>query len=170
MHQHRLGGFALKALGRKARLSEGALDHLDEAAARELRCGDIHGDVDRLSPACRLATGLAQDPLPELDDQPGFFQKRDELRGPDKPTFRVPPADECLQCHHPAGAGLDNRLVMNLELLASERRSQFQLQAPTGSDLLVHLGLEEAEHASTVRFGTRTSSAAMATASFSARA
>src|SRR5215218_3943553 len=115
MHQHRLGDFELKALGREARLSERALDDLDEAAARELRCGDIHGDVDRLSPANRLATGLAQDPLPELDDQPGFFQKRDELRGPDKPTFRMPPADERLQGHYLAGAGLDNRLVVKLE-------------------------------------------------------
>jgi hypothetical protein len=64
------------------------------------------------------------------------------------------PADERLQGHHLAGTGLDDRLVVKLELLAGERRPQFQLQAATGPDLLVHLGLEEAEHASTVRFGT----------------
>ncbi len=49
-----------------------------------------------LLPCLELGTSRFQHPLPDGQDQPGFFRQRNELSRRHQTTFRVYPADQCL--------------------------------------------------------------------------
>jgi len=79
LQQHRLGDLELEAVRRHPRGGERLSHHGDQPAVAELDRRKVDRDPDRRRPGRRVLAGLAQHPLAERDDQPGFFGDRDEF-------------------------------------------------------------------------------------------
>ena len=129
----------------------------DEVAVHELRRRQVDRDLQRLRPRRRLAAGLAQNPFAHFDDQAAFFRQRNEIAGRDKAAGRMHPARQRLEAGDVvadnvlAGGGL--RLVVQRQFAVADRRGQILMQRAAIADLLVHLGLEQADRAARFRLG-----------------
>ena len=100
-----------------------------------------------------LAAPLAQDPAADRDDQPALLGERDELEGRDQAAGGVAPAQQRLDAGDRAVAQADERLVVQLELVALERPLQIGAQLQARHDLLVHGRLEHAVAALALALG-----------------
>ena len=79
-------------------------------------------------PARELAAGLAQHPAPERDDQPALLGDGHERARQHDALAGVAPAHERLDGHDAALVEVDERLVVELELVALERVAQVVLE------------------------------------------
>src|SRR4051812_24008320 len=120
MHQNRLGNFQLQALRRQAGQLEGSVNRLNKPTACKLSRRDIHRYVNGSLPLRCLLAGRPEDPSAELNDQATLFGQRDELCGSDEASFRVAPPYKRLERDDLLRRCLDDRLIMELELLGSE--------------------------------------------------
>src|SRR5207245_10125319 len=66
----------------------------------------------------------------------------DELGWPDQAALGVGPTDQRLEAGDPPGPGLDERLVMQAELIARDRPAQFGLEVQPLERALMHVGTE----------------------------
>jgi hypothetical protein len=69
-----------------------------------------------------------EEPAAERDDEAGLLGQRDEDIGRDRAALRVRPARERLDGADAAGRELDERLVVDLELVAGERALEVGLE------------------------------------------
>ena len=151
--QQPLGDFHLEPLRRKPRLGE-RRDHLQgEAAIPELNRRQVDGDLDAVRPSCRLAAGAVQGPFAERDDQAGLLGNRYEYRRRHRSAQRMGPAQQRLAGRHPAGAQVDQRLVIQMELLGAERFAQIELERAALLHRLLHVHGEETMAAAAAVFG-----------------
>ncbi len=104
-------------------------------------------------PDAGLADGLLQHPAPERHDQPGPFGERDETVRAEDPVLRVRPAHQRLGPVDAAVAHVDQRLVLDEELAAFQRRGQGVGQAVAGDRAGVGLGVGEFEAVAAGRLG-----------------
>ena len=93
-------------------------------------------------PAGHLAAGLAQHEPVELDHQAGLLGQGDELGRGDQATVRPRPADQRLGPGHPTVVEVDDRLVVDHQLLALDRALQGGLHVVAVAHRAQHGGLE----------------------------
>ena len=117
-----LGHLQLQPEGRQPRLGEHLRDGAHQVPAGELHAGDVDGDLAVAAPAGGVTAGLAQHPLTQRHDQPGFFRHRDELRRRDPAPLRVAPAHQRLEAGQPAVGDVVLRLVVHAEPAAGQVR------------------------------------------------
>ena len=87
------------------------------AAPGELPAGDIYSDgyAGKLGhlglPLFHLPAGFVQGPLPEREDQPGFFGEGDEIGRQDQSAFGMLPAKQGFDFDQLSGFQVENGLV-----------------------------------------------------------
>src|SRR3954463_15982055 len=91
----------------------------------------------RSLPAC-----LVQNPAAEVDDQAGLLRERDEVEWHDEPAPWMRPAQERLESDDAAARELDDRLVVDDELVAFDRAPQVGLDLEPLDDRRMHARLE----------------------------
>ena len=117
--------------GRRVRVdADHLLDLGDEAAIAQLQRRHVHRDAHRRqargAPAQVVCDGLAQRPAPDVIDQSGFFQDRDEAARRHQAGARIVPADQRLGAGELAAHEVHLGLVMEHEL--------FLVRAPGAAD------------------------------------
>ncbi len=127
---------------------------MGELARREVDV-DAQGDAVAvgLTPGAGLAYRLLQDPAAQRDDQAGVFGERDEAVGAQDAVLRVQPADEGLGAAHAAVAEVDQRLVLDEELVAVQGSGQGRGEAVAGDRSGVGLRVGEFEAVAARRLG-----------------
>ena len=106
-----------------------ALHEADQIAVAELHGRQIDREA-HLGPAGGLGAGHAQHLFAEEEDQSGFLRDGDELLGWHPAPLGMMPARERLDADRLLAAGIDLKLIVDLELTAHERRSQVALERP----------------------------------------
>jgi len=76
----------------------------------------------RCAPACDLLCRFSEYPVPDVDDQPGFFCDGNELVRADEASGRVLPADQRFRFVDDAALQIYDGLVVNPELLSFASR------------------------------------------------
>jgi hypothetical protein len=100
---------------------------VEEAGIQELLWGEVDAHIETVvdhsgcSPSTQLGGRLADRPATNGEDEPGGLEQLDELAGPDEPAQRVAPAEQGLGPGRRAADGIDNGLVVQLELVAGKR-------------------------------------------------
>ena len=122
LEQQPLGDLELEPLRRQSRLRQRGHHLQGKAAVPELDRRQVDGDLDAVRPGRRLDAGAVQDPFAERDDHAGLLGDRDEHRGRHFSAHRMFPAHQRLAGRHPAGAQVDQRLVVQPELLRGQAR------------------------------------------------
>ena len=126
LHHRRLGQLDHHAVRREAE----RLDRLEHLAHRgrlpeHRRQVDRHVQVEpHVAPHCALPAGLVDDPFRDRGDHAGALGQRDELVGHDQAALAVAPPDQRLDADHVVGREVDQRLVVEHELLALDRPPQ----------------------------------------------
>jgi hypothetical protein len=96
-----------------------------------------------IRPALQLSAGGIQHPLADRPYQAGLLRQRDEVIRRHHPPLRVVPAQQRLHPHDPPATGLDDRLVVHLQLLPLQRVAQILLQCHELVGVLLHRGGKE---------------------------
>ena len=148
LHQDALGQLEPQALGRHAGLAQDGGELVGQRGLRELAAGEVDGQAGKVDrgvggPARELAAGLAQHPAPERDDQPALLGDGDERAGEHDALARVAPAHERLDPDDPALVEVDERLVVELELVALERVAEVVLELEALGHAPADGGVEE---------------------------
>ena len=76
-----------------------------------------------------VCAGLLKHPASQFDDLPGLLGERDEHRRRDRAARRVVPAQQRFHSADPAIGGVDDRLVVEVQLAAADRSGQATRQA-----------------------------------------
>ena len=142
--QHALGDFKFEHGRVDAGVGDGRLDRLDEIALAKLDGADIDADAGAAEFGTDAQACLAQYPLADRDDLAILLGDRNEIRRADQPLFRMPPADQRLVGHDPAGGDGDARLEMQVELATLQGFRQIRLDLAALLQLRIHAGLVEA--------------------------
>ena len=79
-----------------------------------------------------LAAGLRQRPFAERQDQAAVFRHRDEHRRRHHALDRMAPARQRLEAGDDVALQVDDRLVVQLELVALDRLAQIHLDLRAG--------------------------------------
>src|SRR5271155_498909 len=95
-----------------------------------------------LAPCRTLTAGLLQDPLPDLDDQPGLLEQGNEVVRLDYVSARVSPADQGLHSGGAHVAQIESGLIDQEELIVEKGIAQVHLEFHTALDRVLHPGLE----------------------------
>ena len=106
------------------------------------RDGQTPGDLELLVPGDQLRARLFAYEFVDLDDEPGLFRERDELRGWDQSAVGMQPADERLHFHDCAGGQVDDGLVVHGQLVARKRSPELALEFQAPPRPHVHRRLE----------------------------
>ena len=93
---------------------------------------DLERRIERAPPAQRLRGGAAKHPVADLDDEPGLLGDRDEFARRHVAEFGMAPARQRLGLDDAAGADLDDRLIVELDLVVGERSVQIADEAGAG--------------------------------------
>ena len=135
-----------------ARLEPGLVQRLSDIALQlavlQVASGDVHREPqpvppgDRGAPGAEFPAGLAQHPAPELDDLPAFLRHLDEARGHQHARLRMPPANQGLDPEEAARAEVDDRLILDEELLVGERPADVRLEPHALVQHILHLRLK----------------------------
>ena len=113
-----------------------------ELAVRDVDADDQAGTRGRAPPGREPGGRLPQHPAAERDDQAGLLGDRQELGRLDE-AVALRPAAERLEAGDPAGGGLHDRLVGDLEPALLDRLPQLGLHVQPAHHLLVHAGVED---------------------------
>src|SRR5205807_5108254 len=119
--EHGLGDFKLQPGGGQSALSEDRLEDAWKIVLLELRRRHVDRELEMRRPLCCVGAGFAQDPLAERNDQSAFLRQRDELVGGYEAALGMAPANQRLDAASLELACIDDRLVVQLELIARDR-------------------------------------------------
>ena len=98
--------------------------------------------------------GLREHPLADRDDQAGALGRLEELAGQEQPALGMVPAHERLDPDGAAGRDLDDRLVVQDELVTPERVRELVLHAHPDASGAAHRVVEHLDLArGAVRLG-----------------
>ena len=134
----RFGDFQFEARGGKTGGCQDLVDHPGQVRLRNLRRGDIDGDLVGLGPARGFGAGFPQHPFADGQDQTRLLGQRNELDRRDEAALWVIPPNENLEADQIARGDVVLGLVVELQLLAFDRVAQFQRQGGAGAVRLVH--------------------------------
>ena len=95
-------------------------------------------------PGGGLTAGLLQHPAAHGDDEPALLGDLDEGARHDQPDARTLPADQGLDPHHPTGAQVELRLIVQDKLPALQGQPQGISGVQKARQFVVHPRLEEA--------------------------
>jgi hypothetical protein len=119
---------------------------------------DVHRDRRDLEPggppAPHLLQRLADRPLAHPVDEPGLLGDRDEVARRQQPVVALP-AHQGLDAGEPPGARVDDRLVVQHQLVPVERLVQRGLEVEALAVGMPELGLEAARAVAAERLGLR---------------
>ena len=119
----------------------------DKIAFLELNRRQVHGNADVGRPVLRLETGHSQHPLADRDDHPRLLGDGDKVQRGDQAADRVVPAQQRLKPGDLARGQIDQRLVVEFELISGDGVPEIQLQHPAYLYARIHLRLEEPDRA-----------------------
>jgi hypothetical protein len=94
-------------------------------------------------PLGHLLACLAKNPGTNVANEPGLLENRNELVGRNWSLGRTLPSQECLDTNDREVLEIVNRLIDEVELVRSERRSQLELKHQSSTALSLHLGMEK---------------------------
>ena len=115
-----------------------------EVGIRELAGRDVDAHVQVrgagpvVLPAAQLRAGGLEDPAADRDDVPVGLGERDEAVGRQAPARRVLPADQRLDAGDPPGVELDERLVLEEQLVALHRQAELAAELHALHELRAH--------------------------------
>ena len=119
------------------RVEAGAVERMlhvvDETWVTQLDRRHVDRDLQSVGPRIELdgATAcLHQHPTTDRDDQFGLFRQWDELHRLDSTAARVLPTQQRFDTDRPTGVDLDDRLVVQDELVACQRLGQARRATP----------------------------------------
>ena len=143
VHEDGLGQLQLQVARLQTRFLQDASHRVHEAALLQLPRRDVHGHAHRRQPTRppghHLVAGLAQHPGAGRHDQPGLFQRRNELiRHHHRLAFGLP-AQQRLHARHHARHGVHLGLVVQQEFLVGQRPTQRLPQLVTRLGLHIHV-------------------------------
>ena len=113
---------------RQLRAGERAGNDGDEIGIVQLFGRHVDRDAHVLGPFGSLLAGGAHDPFADRADELRFLRDGDELGGRDRAEFGIVPAQQRLEPRQPLGRGVDDGLVIELQLAAIERLAQRDLE------------------------------------------
>ena len=143
VHEDGLGQLQLQVARLQARFLQDAGHRVHEAALLQLPRRDVHGHAHRRqptrTPGHHLVAGFTQHPGAGRHDQPGLFQRRNELiRHHHGLAFGLP-AQQRLHARHHARHRMHLGLVVQQEFLVGQRPSQRLPQLVTRLGLHIHV-------------------------------
>ncbi len=138
LHEEALGDLELEAVRREAGLGQDRFHHLVEVGRRNLHRRKIDRDLQWRRPFRGAPASLGQRPGAERQDEAAVLGHRDEHGRRHHAPDRMAPAGERLEAGHHIAPQVDDRLIVQLELLALDRLAQVHLDLPPVVDLLVH--------------------------------
>ena len=116
----------------------------------------LGGDVDRNHHAAvrQVRAGAPQDPLAQLPDEAGFLRQRYEVGWHQQSELRMLPAHKSLQPEQRRAAHVDDRLILDQELVVHlQRPLQRGEELATACDRILHAVLEDLEQLLAARLG-----------------
>lgn len=149
LHRRRFGDLEHQVFGLQFEGLHDAADQHGQIAIAHLDGGNVdrHAQVAQpgLAEGCQLATGGPQHPLADRLDQAGLFGDADETPRHQQALLGMLPTHQRLDTAHPAAHQVDDRLVVQAELVVGQRQAQavFDLQPVDGG--IVHFLVEELE-------------------------
>ena len=152
LQQHGFGDLHLEPRGREAGLGKGAGNRAHQIAALKLNGRQVDREIDVGGPFRPLRAGGAQDPFADRDDQPGVLGDRDEPVGGHEAVGRMFPAYQRLGTADAPRRNVDDRLVMQGELIARQGVAQVQLERSPQPCLGIHLADVELVSLTSFRF------------------
>jgi hypothetical protein len=114
--------------------------------------GDVHVGGDRL-PDADLATGFADDPLPNGNDETSFLGHGDELTGVEETTLGVNPTDQGFGFADFAGGEIDQGLEVETEFVLAEGAAEIGFEGEADAVTVGELSLEEGDTTTATAFG-----------------
>jgi len=101
--------------------------HVVDETIRDLWCGQVDRQVDRLRPFGEIGARRREHPAPDRTDQSGVLGDADELEVRHDPPLGVTPAQQRFEPDDALALEVDERLVVQLELVQGEGVSQVVL-------------------------------------------
>src|SRR5919107_1761277 len=121
VHQYAFGQLQTEVSGLEPAELQGTADGVGEPAF-QLAAGEIDSDPDTrkssVLPGTVLGAGSLENPLSHGYNEAVLLGYGDELRWQEKPELRMPPAQQSLGSDHRPGVGIDDGLVVHLELVS----------------------------------------------------
>ncbi len=148
VHDRALGELDHEVAGLEPRLLQRLGHVLHQVAVLQVPRRDVHREAQpaaaghRAAPAAQVAAGLAQYPAAELVDLAALLDHLDEARGHQHAGLRVAPAHQRLDAEQAAGAEIDDRLILEEELLVRQRAADVGLEPQPLVQHVLHLRLE----------------------------
>src|SRR3954471_7545244 len=100
-----------------------------------------------------VGAGFAQDPFAERNDQSALLRQRYELVRGNETALGMAPADQRFDAASIERVGIDDRLVMQLELITRDRPAHVILELAALARRRLHSGLEQTVAVASERFG-----------------
>ena len=147
------GDLQFQSCGRQASGRQRLLDNPGQVRLRQLRYRQIDRNLHFLRPAHRVAAGLAQHPVAQRHHQADVFGQGQELGGVEQAALRMAPAQQRFEAGDAALQQVDQRLVVQFELLLLQAGAQLDLKLAAVLHAGIHLGLEEPVAGATFFFG-----------------
>ncbi len=146
--EHRtLGQFQLQHRGLDVVLARELLDRLRQIGALQLNRRDVDRDRHRRAPALAPANQILHDTLQDevayRHDETRFLGHGDKALGGHEAMCRVLPPQQRLHSEHVVGLDIDDRLIVNVELVVLHGHAQARLDRHPLLQLAVHRGVEE---------------------------
>ena len=122
LQQQRFGDLQFQPFRRQPRLHQRAQNDVEQCAGPELPGREIDRDLDVLRPGNRVGARLLQDPLSQRLHQSGLLREPMKLSGYNRPCGRMAPSDQRFHSAQARRPGVEQRLIMQLEFVARQRR------------------------------------------------
>ena len=130
--------------GERLEAADRRLAALDEPRLAELARGDVDADAQAGRPQRRLGAGLAQHPVADLGDQPAvLLGGGQEAARREQAVLGVLPADQGLDGHDAAVLEVDDRLVVQPQLILGQRAAQALLDPDPVAQAPAHRAVED---------------------------
>ena len=100
-----------------------------------------------------LLAGRAQHPPAQRNDQAALFSNRDKFGRRHHAQFGMSPAGQCFDAHQCQGAGIDNGLIVDRQLLLFQRLAQVSFQLQTFAHFPMHFIIKDLINCFAIGFG-----------------
>ncbi len=128
--EDRFGDLEIETAGCQAGIRQRGHDDVDDlATSPELNGRQVDGDLDVGAPAGGLGAGAGENPSSDRNDEPRRFGDRYEYGGSNPSKLGMIPAQQSFATNRSPGSGIDDRLVLDLELAIRQGKLQDHARA-----------------------------------------
>ncbi len=146
VHEDPLGDLELEPVRRQAGFGEYRCDRFEQVGRRELHRREVDGDLaDARATCAALRQASRQRPFAERQNEPAVLRHRDEDRRRHHALDRVTPSRQRLEAGDDVALQVDDRLIVQFQLVALDRLAQIHLDLATVVDLLVHAPVDRTD-------------------------